>query len=181
MSDLSTLILIERIETILAQLSGPKPEIDLARTELTALRGELRHMVHQSFPILLMDDDDDLAEFLGEALTDFGFQVDRVNNGEKALRMSADRRHTKQPYSIAILDVIVSGGMGGVDILPNLLKDNPDLRVIFSSGNPSEIALLPANPDAVVRCLTKPYSIAQMHKAIQSALVQIVPFPIEPQ
>ena len=166
---------------ILAQLSRPRPEVDLARTELIALRGELRHMVHQSFPILLMDDDNDLAELLGEALTDVGFDVDRVDNGETALSMSAARRQNKHPYSIAILDVIVSGGMGGVEILPNLLKDNPDLRVIFSSGNPSEIALIPPNPDSVVRCLTKPYSISQMHSAIQSALVQIVPFPIEHQ
>ena len=164
--------LVRILDQALNHLSKVEPDVQGALGELYSLRRELLSAVSAGNPILLLDDDPDLCAFLSEALEDLGYQVAVAQSGEEALRLSEAYKQKQSPFSLAILDLVVSGGRGGAEILPDLLQDSPSLHVIFSSGYPMETAMMSAFEAASVTSLDKPFTITQMYSAVEEALAK---------
>ncbi len=64
--------------------------------------------------VLLVEDDDDLAEVLASALVDLGFEVARVADGEEGLYRAAE-----WPWDAIILDLMLPG-LEGMEVLRRL-------------------------------------------------------------
>jgi DNA-binding NtrC family response regulator len=162
--------LIRLVDLAVGALGQRNPDVQAALAALHGLRKGLLSTLSDGNPILLLDDDPDLCAFLSEALQDLGYHVAVAQTGEEALRLSESYLKKTTPFSLAILDLVVSGGSGGAEILPVLLNDNPDLRVIFSSGYPMEAAMMSVFGEASITSLDKPFTISQMYQAVESAL-----------
>jgi signal transduction histidine kinase/CheY-like chemotaxis protein len=82
-------------------------------------------------PILVVDDEPDVAELIREILTRQGFQVDHAPSGEAALAMIASRR-----YALVLSDLAMPG-LGGRGLYAALLRDHPEVagRVAFVTGD----------------------------------------------
>ena len=78
-------------------------------------------------------------------------------------------RESAQPFDLVIFDLTVPGGMGGKDALAELLKVDPGIRAIASSGYSSDPVM--ANPRTYGFCTTlpKPYDIPDLMKAVDDA------------
>ena len=164
--------LVRMLDTALTHLSRVDPDVQGALEELYRLRKELLSTASSDNPILLLDDDPDLCAFLSEALEDLGYNVAVAQTGEEALILSEAYMAKNTPFSLAILDLVVSGGRGGAEILPGLLLHSPSLHVIFSSGYPMETAMMSAFEAASVTSLDKPFTIKQMYSAVEDALAK---------
>jgi two-component system cell cycle sensor histidine kinase/response regulator CckA len=116
--------------------------------------------------ILLVDDEPFLRD-LGELmLTKFGYRVLAAADGESALALYRKRQ---EAISLVILDLIMPG-MGGGRCLEELLKIDPRVRVVISSGysvnGPTKEAL-----EAGARGFVgKPYEVRQMLKVVRAVL-----------
>ena len=75
----------------------------------------------------------------------------------------------KKRFDLVIFDLTVPGGMGGKDALAELLKIDPGIRAIASSGYSNDSVM--ANPRAYGFCtsLPKPYEIPELMKAVEAA------------
>lgn len=84
--------------------------------------------------ILLMEDEESIGEFISILLTKYGYTVDHTLNGEEAIDHYKKSVAKNEPYKAVILDLTIKGGMGGRETIEELLRINPKIKAIVSSG-----------------------------------------------
>lgn len=108
--------------------------------------------------ILVVEDNDDFRELLCEMLHMLGHSVASEASAEEALlAMQANKP------DLVISDLTLPG-MSGVELAKQIHADNPEIKIILSSGYG-----LPAGAqlDFKVGVLSKPYSLNQLIQAIR--------------
>jgi len=78
--------------------------------------------------VLLVDDEEEFTEILSERMKTRGFDVDVTNSGLNALE-----KVNEKSYDVIVLDLYMPG-MDGIDTLKHLVEQNPDLQIIFLTG-----------------------------------------------
>lgn len=78
--------------------------------------------------VLLVDDEEEFTEILSERMKTRGFDVDVTNSGLNALE-----KVNQKSYDVIVLDLYMPG-MDGIDTLKHLVEQNPDLQIIFLTG-----------------------------------------------
>jgi len=78
--------------------------------------------------ILVVDDDERIAEMLARALSRHGFRVDATASSEEALRFAQE-----QPYDAALVDLVMPG-LDGALLSDALRRLYPDLPIGLLTG-----------------------------------------------
>lgn len=81
--------------------------------------------------ILMVEDDDSVSAMVGEMLLDLGYEVVRVDNAKAALAKLADGA---ADVDIVFSDVIMPGGMSGIDLAHEVKRRRPDLPILLTTG-----------------------------------------------
>jgi DNA-binding response OmpR family regulator len=106
--------------------------------------------------ILVVEDEQRIARFVGGALKARGWAVDLVTEGRTALRLVETR-----DYDLVLMDLIMPG-LHGIDLLQRILHARPDQRTMVVSvrGEPRlKVECLEAG---AVDYLTKPFSLEEL-------------------
>jgi DNA-binding response OmpR family regulator len=115
--------------------------------------------------ILVVEDDQPLAELLKTRLQVEHFAVEVVSNASEAERKTAD-----ESYDLVLLDLGLPRGEEGLAILQHIRDHKPDLPVLIVAGNglvDSRVRGLDAGADDY---LTKPFSFAELSARIRAVL-----------
>ncbi len=120
--------------------------------------------------ILVMDDEADILEFMEDSLTDLGFLVTPVRNGEEAVRVFSEVLKSGKRFHLGILDVTIRGGMGGRETIRHLLKLDPTFPAIVASGYSSDGVLAEFQDHGFRSALQKPFTIEDLQKTILRVL-----------
>jgi len=116
--------------------------------------------------VLVVDDETDLLEIAQAYLTSLGYSVLRADNPASALNTLAQHKD----IDLMITDIIMPGGMNGVELAEKARQLNPNLLVIYSSGFPAD-ALVERNGTRVDGpMLRKPYQRSEFIAIIQRTL-----------
>jgi len=117
--------------------------------------------------ILLMDDEEVIRKVAGRMLSLANHEVVFAVDGGEAVRLFAEARKSARPFDLVIFDLTVPGGMGGKDALQELLKIDPEVRAIASSGYSSDPVM--ANPQTFGfrAMLAKPYDIPDLLRVVE--------------
>ncbi len=118
--------------------------------------------------VLIVEDEGDMCLLLNIILTGKNLELDHVKN----LKLAAEYLEKEQP-SIVILDNKLPDGFG-IDYIPTLKKNYPDLKVIMISGfdGAAKDVALENGADAY---LEKPFKKEQLFNAIMDQLNDAVP------
>ena len=100
---------------------------------------------------LLVEDDDEVASLVAEMLAQLGYKVTRAASAEAALGALADERQVDIVFS----DVMMPGGMNGVELAREIRRRQPKLPLLLTSGY-AGAAKMVAEAEGV-RILPKPY------------------------
>ncbi len=111
--------------------------------------------------VLLVEDNDELAEVTEALLSSFGATVERAAEASQALRVLDDA----PPFDVMLSDVVMPGDMDGVALARRLQVDKPELPVVLISGYSSALA---SAGDLVV--LRKPCAPDDLIAALQHAM-----------
>ncbi len=84
--------------------------------------------------ILVMDDNPGVREVVGAMLENLDYEPDFAAGGEEALEKYRHALQAARPYAAVILDLTVPGGMGGVETMQELIKTDPTVKALVSSG-----------------------------------------------
>ncbi|MGB6066194.1 MAG: PAS domain S-box protein [Desulfomonilaceae bacterium] len=117
--------------------------------------------------ILLVDDEESIRDLGKRILQQSGYTVLTASNGSEALDLYNEE---KERISLTILDLIMPK-MGGKECFRELLKVNPQVKVLMASGYTSGGTLKDATELGASGFVRKPYDIGQMLKTIREALV----------
>ncbi len=106
--------------------------------------------------VLLVEDDDEVAALVGEMLQQLGYQVTRAASAQAALGALANGR----PVDVVFSDVMMPGGMSGVELAREIRKRRPGLPVLLTSGY-ADLARRDGEL-ADVELLAKPYTLEHL-------------------
>jgi PAS domain S-box-containing protein len=117
--------------------------------------------------ILLVEDDVVLCAYAKKILSQLGYRVLEAANGVEALKVWEQHR---DEIHLLFTDVVMPGGMSGIEMAARLLKDRPKLKVIYASGYSAEA--IDRNFPLVegVNFLAKPFVMQKLAKTIRDNL-----------
>ena len=116
--------------------------------------------------ILLVEDEDIVAEIGGQMLERLGYRVLQAKSGAEALALY-DRRQAE--IDLIILDMIMPG-MGGGVVFDQLRTINPDVAVLLSSGYSLNGQALDILKRGCRGFIQKPFNIQQLEQKIRESL-----------
>ena len=90
--------------------------------------------------ILLLEDEDMVREIASEMLSFIGYEVVCATEGAQAIELYGERYHAGAPFTAVIMDLSIPNGMGGEEAVAEVLRIDPDAKVIVSSGSPCRAA-----------------------------------------
>src|SRR5262245_54031237 len=106
-------------------------------------------MAH-SARVLLVDDDPDFCEALGDRLRSQGFQVTVTGRGTDAIRLCRE-----EASAIVLLDLVLPG-LDGMAVLETLRREAPDVAVVVITGHGTIARAVEAMKKGAYDFVTKP-------------------------
>jgi CheY-like chemotaxis protein len=120
--------------------------------------------------ILVMDDDDTLRTTLGKVLKSLGYDVVCVPEGGEAVEAYRKAKDAKEAFDVVILDLTVAGGMGGKEALQELLKLDPQVKAVVSSGYSNDPIIAEYTKYGFKDAVVKPYDIEKLSRVLDKII-----------
>ena len=111
--------------------------------------------------ILIVEDEESIAGFMRQGLTEAGFSVDVAGDGVKGFGLAR-----REPYSVLILDVMLPG-MNGLELLKRLRSCGINTHVLILSAKGSVSDRVTGLQLGADDYLVKPFSFAELLARIQ--------------
>lgn len=111
-----------------------------------------------------------VTEFLREMLSLQGCDVMTVRDGDAAVKVASQAVKQNKPFDIAILDLTIKGGKGGVDSIRELKAILPNCKFIASTGYTNEPILANYKEYGFDAILPKPYTFNELIKVLSSLI-----------
>jgi two-component system cell cycle sensor histidine kinase/response regulator CckA len=120
---------------------------------------------------VLVIDDEALVRFtIEKGLLHLGCRPVMATGGEEGCSLYLKSLRDGNPFDIVILDLTIPGGAGGSVIISDLLKADPKVKAIVMSGYPNSPVLTDPASFGFKAVLKKPFSIAELEKAIDQTM-----------
>lgn len=116
--------------------------------------------------ILIVDDERDIRELIGDILKDEGYAIRLAGNSDDCMaEINADPPH------LMILDIwLKDSRMDGIDILKTVKRDNPDIPIIIISGHGNIEIAVAAIKQGAYDFIEKPFNIDQLMVVVSRAM-----------
>ncbi len=116
--------------------------------------------------ILLVEDDELVRQMVQVLLQGLGYQVTAVASAQEALDILA----AKQDIQLVFSDIVMPGGLSGIELAAAVKQRYPDLPVLLTSGYTENAALSNYNLPPATLIIGKPYRKQQLALKIREAL-----------
>ncbi|MFH0821699.1 MAG: PAS domain S-box protein [Pseudomonadota bacterium] len=136
-----------------------EPAVDVEPEEFPSLAGG-------NETVLLIDDEAVIRDFGERTLSYFGYKVLTASNGIEGLNIY---REKKDEIGLVILDLIMPE-MGGRECLREILRLNPDARVLIASGYAANGDIDRMTKEGAGATIEKPYEIRELLSAVRRLL-----------
>ncbi|MBI4329805.1 MAG: PAS domain S-box protein [Chloroflexi bacterium] len=120
--------------------------------------------------VLVMDDEDEVRLLVGELLAHDQHEVELARDGAEAIEKFRNAANQKKPFDIVILDLTVVGGMGGIETIKELIRLDPDVVALASSGYATSPVMSEYRKYGFAGVVAKPYTLAQLREALRQVL-----------
>jgi len=116
--------------------------------------------------ILIVDDERDIRELIGDILEDEGYGTRLAGNSEECMAQI-----NAEPPALLILDIwLKDSRMDGIDILKTVKRDNPGVPVVIISGHGNIEIAVSAIKQGAYDFIEKPFNIDQLLVVIRRAM-----------
>ena len=116
--------------------------------------------------ILIVDDEKDIRELIGDILKDEGYAIRLAGNSDDCMA----EINAELP-SLMILDIwLKDSRMDGIDILKTVKRDNPDVPVVIISGHGNIEIAVAAIKQGAYDFIEKPFNIDQLMVVVSRAM-----------
>ena len=141
----------------------PRPKSQPAAEPITPTSLEGRR-------VLLMEDETLVLGLTQNMLEELGCSVLISRDGAQAVETYLAARRESRPVDVAILDLTIPGGMGGEEAAAVILKDDPQAKLVVSSGFVNERTLSHFEELGFKGILKKPFRLSELEELLQKVL-----------
>ncbi len=118
--------------------------------------------------VLLMDDEESILSVTSRMLEKIGFSVVTAKNGMEAITICQKNKEANQCFDFAIFDLTIPGGIGGKEVLKDVVKIYPDIKVIVSSGYSNDPVMANFKEYGFKEVIAKPYTLNDLKRIIKN-------------
>jgi signal transduction histidine kinase/ActR/RegA family two-component response regulator len=152
-------ILVRRGQPVSDSFLGKEKPEDFALSEIN---GKGR--------ILIMDDEKGIQETLETILTHFGYAVECAREGTETINLYKKAKELGKSFDAVIMDLTIRGGMGGKETIKKLLKIDPKVKAIVSSGYSNDPIMTDFRKFGFSGVIAKPYQVEDLIKTLQEMI-----------
>ncbi len=120
--------------------------------------------------VLVMDDEEALRKLLESVLSGIGYEVHSARDGAEAIALWELAKTSGRGFDAALLDLTVTGGMGGMEAAARLKELDPDLPLIVSSGYSDAPVMSEFERYGFAGVLPKPWAASQLSEVFRGVL-----------
>ena len=145
------------------KLYMPRAGVESDEVEITDHAGAV---LRGSECILVVEDDPNVREVSVSILRDHGYDVSEAANGEEAV----DRLKTGTHFDLLFTDVVLPGGMNGVEIAEAAKGLAPDIKIIYTTGYAETTVFSDGALDSGVTLVNKPFRRSDLLRQVRDLL-----------
>jgi two-component system cell cycle sensor histidine kinase/response regulator CckA len=116
--------------------------------------------------ILLVEDEARVRKLIVDVLTARGYNVLEATRGDEAVRIS---KYHKGPIHLAVVDVVMPG-LSGPELMRQIARQRPELRVLYISGYTDEAIVHHGIPESGTAFLQKPFLPDTLARKVREVL-----------
>jgi CheY-like chemotaxis protein len=116
--------------------------------------------------VLVVDDEESVRKVLKSTLEKGGYRVVQASNGKEAIRVY----NQIGPQIAAVVIDMTMPVLGGVPTMRELVKMNPDVRIVAASGIHDNEANAKSIGRQMKQFLTKPFTAESLLRAVNRAV-----------
>ena len=105
-----------------------------------------------------------------ELLGYLGYTAITAQSGEEAVSLFNQAIELNEPFDAVILDLAVPGGMGGKEVVRKLLRADPNVKAIISSGYLTDPIIQNYKEYGFAEVLTKPYDPGELETKLRKII-----------
>lgn len=109
--------------------------------------------------VLVMDDEEIIRDVASMMLAELGCLTELCGDGGSAVELYRQTLEQGEPYDLAILDLTVPGGMGGLEAARRIREIDPDARLLVSSGYSNDAVTVDLERYGFCGAIMKPYTL----------------------
>ena len=132
---------------------APEPEVATVRQNSVAT-------------VLVVEDDPGVRNVAVTLLSEFGYRVLEAENGMQAL----DIVGSEDGIDLLFTDMVMPGGLGGLELSKKVRSHRPDIKVVYTSGYTEKGPFNGGSDGKKVHWLTKPYTREKLAQKVREAL-----------
>jgi PAS domain S-box-containing protein len=121
--------------------------------------------------VLVVEDDERVRRVSIRRLKKLGYTVIEADNGPAALKVLA----TGRPIDVLFTDIVMTGGMTGVDLAHEARRHRPDMIILFTSGYAEPAIIKGGLLTTNAGWIGKPYSSNELETTLRELLDRAVP------
>jgi PAS domain S-box-containing protein len=122
--------------------------------------------------ILIMDDEDFIRKISGEMVKSLGYSAEFAKDGAEAIELYGKALKSEEPFAAVIMDLTIPGGMGGKEAIKELLKIDPNAKVIVSSGYSIDPIMSDCKKYGFMGVVAKPYKISELGNTLKEIILK---------
>ncbi|MEK7396703.1 MAG: PAS domain S-box protein, partial [Candidatus Poribacteria bacterium] len=123
--------------------------------------------------ILVMDDDQTIRELATEILCNIGYEVKVAADGSEAIDIYKNAMAGGKPFDAVIMDLTIPGGLGGAETVKEILKLDPNVKAIVSSGYSDDPVMSDFRNYGFKDVIAKPYRISELSKVVHKVINEV--------
>ena len=122
---------------------------------------------NSQYKILIMDDEEYILNMTERLFTKMGHELTVSKDGDQAVKLYQEAHELNKPFDLVILDLTISGGMGGEETIKVLQQIDPEVKAIVSSGYSNNPVMANYKANGFQGVLLKPYLKYEVVKVLK--------------
>ena len=120
--------------------------------------------------LLVMDDEEHIRTLLSQVLTRLGYEVVAAREGAEAIYLYEAATAAGRRFDAVLLDLTVTGGLGGAETASRMKELDPSAKLIASSGYSDAPVISRFREYGFDEAISKPWAVAQLSEVFRKVL-----------
>lgn len=120
--------------------------------------------------ILVMDDKASVRKVITEMLAQLGCEASFASDEKEVIQLYREAIEQGEPYNAVIFDLTIPGGAGGRQAIAEIMKIDPQVKAIVSSGYHNDGIMTDYKKYGFKAVLPKPYNLEELSRIISNTV-----------
>jgi CheY-like chemotaxis protein len=125
--------------------------------------------------VLIVEDGDELRRIASAILQKCGYRVFDCDNGQDAIEMYRRLARQGGTPDVVLMDLNLGGGLNGAESTAQILRFDPNARIVVTSGSVSEDVQMAFLEHGFIDVLSKPYEAGELSMMVKKIATMPAP------